>query len=199
MRGRLHYYEGYTPQEVVYPIRLLRALGAEILLSTNAVGGINPDFVPGDIMVVDDHIASFMPSPLRGRNDDAVGVRYPDMTKAYDLELKDIIFQSADSLGIALKRGVFIQLPGPQFETPAEIRMCRLLGADAVGMSTAIEVIAARHCGLRTAVISYVSNLAAGISGEPITVEEVIEISRQIAPVFRKLLGEVVGRCGRLL
>lgn len=188
LRGRLHYYEGHAIDEVVMPIRLLGRFGVEILVSTNAVGGIDPDFRVGDLMLVADHIASFMPSPLRGPNDESIGVRYPDMTRAYDPKLGMLLTAAARDAGIELKRGVLIQLPGPQFETPAEVRMCRILGADAVGMSTAVETIAARHAGMRVAAVSWVSNLAAGISPEPLSLEEVVRESEAAAPRIKALL-----------
>jgi len=188
LRGRLHYYEGHSIEETVMPIRLLARFGVKTLLSTNAVGGIRADFKVGDLMLVEDHIASFMPSPLRGPNDESIGVRYPDMTDAYDPELGGMLREAAGNAGIELKSGVLMQLPGPQFETPAEIRMCRALGADAVGMSTAVETIAARHAGMRVAAVSWVSNLAAGISPEPISLEEVIRESKAAAPRIKALL-----------
>ena len=147
MQGRVHYYEGYDISDVVLPIRLMKLMGAEILMVTNASGGICERFQAGDLMLISDHISSFVPSPLRGANIDELGTRFPDMTDAYDPGLRTIIRAVAVKENIPLQEGIYIQLPGPQFETPAEIRMARALGADAVGMSTACEVIAARHMG----------------------------------------------------
>lgn len=188
MQGRVHYYEGYDIQEVVLPIRLMKLMGAEILMVTNASGGICERFHAGDLMLITDHISSFIPSPLRGANIEELGVRFPDMTDAYDPVLRDIIRKTAQKENIPLQEGVYIQLPGPQFETPAEIRMARALGADAVGMSTACEVIAARHMGMRVCGISCVSNMAAGMTGGPLLHEEVQQNADQVAPRFEKLV-----------
>lgn len=188
MQGRVHYYEGYDIQEVVLPIRLMKLMGAEILMVTNASGGICERFHAGDLMLITDHIFSFIPSPLRGANIEQLGVRFPDMTDAYDPVLCDIIRKTAQKENIPLQEGVYIQLPGPQFETPAEIRMARALGADAVGMSTACEVVAARHMGMRVCGISCVSNMAAGMTGGPLLHEEVQQNADQVAPWFEKLV-----------
>lgn len=188
MQGRVHYYEGYEIQDVVLPIRLMKLMGAEILMVTNASGGICERFHAGDLMLITDHISSFIPSPLRGANIEQLGVRFPDMTDAYDPALCDIIRKTAQKENIPLQEGVYIQLPGPQFETPAEIRMARALGADAVGMSTACEVIAARHMGMRVCGISCVSNMAAGMTGGPLLHEEVQQNADQVAPRFEKLV-----------
>lgn len=188
MQGRVHYYEGYDIQDVVLPIRLIKLMGAEILMVTNASGGICERFQAGDLMLITDHISSFIPSPLRGANIEQLGVRFPDMTDAYDPKLRDIIRKTAQKENIPLQEGVYIQLPGPQFETPAEIRMARALGADAVGMSTACEVIAARHMGMRVCGISCVSNMAAGMTGGPLLHEEVQQNADQTAPRFEKLV-----------
>lgn len=188
MQGRVHYYEGYEIQDVVLPIRLMKLMGAEILMVTNASGGICERFHAGDLMLITDHISSFIPSPLRGANIEQLGVRFPDMTDAYDPTLCDIIRKTAQKENIPLQEGIYIQLPGPQFETPAEIRMARALGADAVGMSTACEVIAARHMGMRVCGISCVSNMAAGMTGGPLLHEEVQQNADQVAPRFEKLV-----------
>ena len=166
MQGRVHYYEGYTMEDVVLPIRLMRLMGAEVLFVTNASGGINENFAAGDFMLIDDHISLFIPSPLIGQNLDKLGTRFPDMTQAYDAELKKAILDAATQLNQDIKRGVYVQLTGSAYETPAEIRALRALGADAVGMSTVCEVIAARHCGMRVCGISCVSNAAAGLSAD---------------------------------
>lgn len=189
MQGRVHYYEGYSIQDVVLPIRLMKLLGAEILMVTNASGGINTAFRGGDLMLITDQIASFVPSPLVGANIDELGVRFPDMSEAYDKTLRDIIAQTAAREGIELKQGVYIQFTGPQFETPAEIRMARTLGADAVGMSTACEVVAARHMGMKVCGISCVSNMAAGMTGgAPLLHEDVQKYADEASPRFQKLV-----------
>ena len=188
MQGRVHYYEGYDIQDVVLPIRLMKLMGAEVLMVTNASGGICERFHAGDLMLITDQISSFIPSPLRGANIDALGTRFPDMTEAYDKKLREIIRTTAKKEDIPLQEGVYIQLPGPQFETPAEIRMARALGADAVGMSTACEVIAARHMGMRVCGISCVSNLAAGMTDGLLLHEEVQQNAGQVAPRFETLV-----------
>lgn len=197
MQGRVHYYEGYSMQDVVLPIRLMKLLGAEILMVTNASGGINESFHAGDLMLITDQITSFIPSPLIGANIEELGTRFPDMTEAYDKQLREIIQFAAERENIDLKRGVYIQFTGPQFETPAEIRMARTLGADAVGMSTACEVIAARHMGMRVCGISCVSNMAAGITGEPLLHEDVQKYADQTAPRFQRLVWSSVVEMAR--
>ena len=188
MQGRVHYYEGYEISDVVLPIRLMKLMGAEILMVTNASGGVNASFHAGDLMLIRDQISSFIPSPLRGANMDELGVRFPDMTEAYDKTLCGIIRNTAKKEDIPLQEGVYVQLPGPQFESPAEIRMVRTLGGDAVGMSTACEVIAARHMGMRVCGISCVSNMAAGMTGGPLLHEEVQQNADLVAPRFEKLV-----------
>lgn len=193
MQGRVHLYEGYTASEAAAPLRTLRLLGADKLLLTNAAGGINPNLCIGDFMIIDDHISSFVPSPLIGKNDDFFGTRFPDMSHAYSKRLTGIIKKTAHDNNILVKNGTYIQFSGPQFETPAEIRMAKLLGADAVGMSTVIETIAAVHCGFEVAGISLISNLACGISKSPITSEEVSETADRVAPIFKSLIKKSVG------
>lgn len=192
MQGRVHLYEGYSPEQIILPIRLLRAMGAKILILTNACGGINKNFKRGDLMMIDDHISSFVRSPLTGPNDDEIGPRFPDMSEVYSKRLKKIMIQSAAKCKIKLERGVYIQLPGPAFETKAEIKMCASLGADAVGMSTAIEAQAAKHCGFEICGISCITNLACGISNMPITSEEVTETASEVSEKFRTLIKEII-------
>lgn len=199
MQGRVHYYEGYSMADVVLPIRLMKQMGAEVLMVTNASGGICEQFQAGDLMLITDQIASFVLSPLLGPNIDALGTRFPDMTEAYDVELREVIAQTAERIGVPLRKGVYIQFTGPQFETPAEIRMARVLGADAVGMSTACEVIAARHMGMRVCGISCVSNLAAGMTGKPLLHEEVQQYADEAAPRFQKLVTESIIEINRIL
>ncbi len=196
MQGRVHYYEGYEMNEVVMPIRLLKLLGAETLILTNAAGGINESYSAGDFMLLKGHISSFVPSVLRGKNIDELGTRFPDMSAVYDAELRDKAKAVAEKLGIKLNEGVYLQTQGPNFETPEEIKMFAILGADAVGMSTACEAIAARHMGMRICAISCISNMAAGISPVPLTHEEVQETADRVAVDFERLvkaLVEVIG------
>lgn len=192
MKGRVHYYEGYPISDVVLPTRLMKMMGAEILFLTNASGGINTSFGAGDFMLIQDHISCFAPNPLIGQNIDELGVRFPDMSTVYDRELQDKIRKAAADNQISLKEGVYAQLTGPSFESPTEIRMLRTLGADAVGMSTVVEAIAANHMGMRICGISCVSNLAAGLSTNPLTHEEVQEAADKAAPLFKKLITESI-------
>lgn len=188
MQGRVHFYEGYSMRQVVMPTRLMRLMGAEILFITNAAGGIAPEFSAASLMLIEDQISCFVPSPLIGPNEEALGPRFPDMTNIYDPALREIIAASARELDIPLRRGVYCQLRGPQFESPAEIRMLRTLGADAVGMSSACEAIAARHMGMRVCGVSCISNMAAGMTGNPLSHKEVMEAADAVAPNFKKLL-----------
>ena len=188
MEGRVHMYEGYSPQQVVMPVRYMKKLGVKVLFLTNAAGGINENFQPGDFMLITDHISNFVPNPLVGKNLDEFGVRFPDMSEIYNKKLREIIVNSAEETGVKIQQGVYIQLSGPSYETPAEIRMCKTLGADAVGMSTAIEAIAANHAGMKVCGISCISNLAAGISKKPLSHAEVQECGDKAAPLFKKLV-----------
>lgn len=188
MQGRVHYYEGYTMEQVVLPIRLMKLMGAGTLILTNAAGGVNFDFTPGDLMVITDHITSFVPSPLIGANDDLLGTRFPDMSEVYNKELCDKLFKVGGELGINLKSGVYLQTTGPNYETPTEIKMYRMLGADSVGMSTACEAMAANHMGMKIAGISCITNLACGMSGKALNHEEVKETANRIADNFTSLV-----------
>ncbi len=192
MQGRVHYYEGYSMTDVVMPARLLAMMGAKVLFLTNASGGISPELGAGDFMLIRDHIASFVPNPLIGKNVEELGTRFPDMSNVYDNGLCSVIRESAAKQGIDLKEGVYAQLTGPSFETPAEIRMLSTLGADAVGMSTAVEAIAARHAGMLVCGISCVANQAAGISPNPLTHDEVQETANKAAPRFKALISESI-------
>lgn len=191
MQGRVHYYEGYPMEDVVLPVRLMKLMGAKVLFLTNASGGVNFDYSAGDFMLISDQIC-MAPSPLIGENLDELGVRFPDMSNIYDRELRKTVRDTAASLGIKLQEGVYIQLTGPNYESPAEIRMVRTLGADAVGMSTACEAIAANHCGLKTVGISCVSNLACGMTDKPLTHAEVQATADKAAPLFRQLVTESI-------
>jgi len=192
MQGRVHYYEGYSMQQVVLPIRLMGLLGAKVLFLSNAAGGLNPNFSRGDLMMIEDHVSSFVPSPLLGKNIDELGTRFPDMTRVYDKELCDLIENTAKECEIPLQKGVYFQLPGPNFETPAEIRMMARLGADAVGMSTVCEAIAAHHMGMRVCGVSCISNLAAGLSPDKLTHDEVQETANMVKEKFQSLVRESI-------
>lgn len=192
MQGRFHYYEGHPMERIAFPVRTFRALGVERLFLTNAAGGVDIGFVPGDFMVITDHINLTGQNPLIGPNDDALGSRFFDMTKAYDPGLAALAHQAGKELGLGLREGVYAWFTGPSFETPAEIRMARVLGANAVGMSTVPEVIAAVHCGLKVLGISCITNLAAGILDQPISGDEVLEISARRRPEFSALVRRIV-------
>lgn len=192
MQGRVHFYEGYPMEEVVMPVRLMKLLGIKTLLLTNAAGGVNRSFSAGDLMLITDHIAAFVPNPLIGANVSELGTRFPDMSEVYDKELCTAAERSAEKLGIELKHGVYCQLTGPSYETPAEIGMLSKLGADAVGMSTAVEAIAARHMGLRICGISLITNMAAGISAVPLSHEEVKQAADAAAERFGALVEDFV-------
>ena len=198
MQGRVHYYEGYPITDVVLPVRLMALLGAKFLFLTNASGGINPDFKAGDFMMLTDHISCFAPNPLIGPNIDEIGTRFPDMSSVYDPVLRDIITSVAEDFDIDMQEGVYAQLTGPSFESPAEIKMLSKMGADAVGMSTVVEAIAANHMGMRICAISCVCNLAAGISPTPLTHDEVQEAAAKAAPLFKQILRESIIRIGNL-
>ena len=197
MQGRVHFYEGYPISDVILPTRLMKMMGTKILFLTNASGGLNPGFKAGDFMMLTDHISTFAPNPLIGPNIDELGTRFPDMSSVYDKELCDIIRQSAHDLNIELKEGVYAQLTGPSFESPAEIKMFGKLGIDAVGMSTVVEAIAANHMGMKICAISCVCNLAAGISPTPLSHEEVQQAGKDAAPKFKKLVTEAIIRFGK--
>lgn len=187
LQGRFHYYEGYSMEVVTFPVRVMSALGVESMIVTNAAGGVNKDFVPGDLMLIKDHINNFGTNPLIGSNDEKHGPRFPDMSFAYDEEYQKFIKDSAKELGLPLKEGVYYGTTGPTYETPAEVRMIEIVGGDAVGMSTVPEVIVARHAGIRVAGISCITNLAAGLGGT-LNHEEVIEVSARIRSSFKDLV-----------
>lgn len=188
MKGRVHYYEGYDISDVVLPIRLMKLMGAKVLFLTNASGGINTEFRAGDLMLIQDQISDFVPSPLIGANMEELGTRFPDMSEIYDKKLQQIIKKTAAINDIPLEQGVYIQLTGPNFESPAEVRMCRILGADAVGMSTACEAVAANHMRMHICGISCLANMACGITPNPLTHKEVQEAADRVAPRFKKLV-----------
>lgn len=193
MQGRVHLYEGYTTQEVIFPIRMMKALGIKNLILTNACGGINKDFQVGDLMLINDHISFFVDSPLIGKNDDNLGQRFPDMSNAYNKDLRTLIKKIAYNNAIDLREGVYAQLKGPQFETAAEIHALSVLGADAVGMSTVIETIAANHCNIKVCGISLITNLACGLLDTPLSSDDVTNTAEKSAIKFEKLVSLIVG------
>ena len=188
MQGRVHYYEGYSIEDVLLPTRLMRLMGAKVLFLTNAAGGINKSFSVGDFMIIRDQIMCFFPNPLLGANMEELGPRFPDMTHVYDPALCDLVRNTAAKLDIGVQEGVYCQLTGPTYETPAEIRMLGILGADSVGMSTACEATAGHHAGMKVCGISCITNLAAGISPTPLSHQEVFDTANRVAPYFRKLV-----------
>lgn len=196
MKGRVHYYEGYSMQEVVMPVRVMRMLGAQILILTNAAGGINASYKPGILVRITDQITSFVPSPLIGANMDAIGTRFPDMSHVYDTELGERMEAVARKQGIGLEEGVYLQTTGPNYETPAEIRMYRTLGADLVGMSTACEAMAARHAEMRVVGVSCVTNMAAGMSKTELNHKEVQETADRVAQDFQTLIYKFIAEIG---
>ena len=187
MQGRVHYYEGYPVSDVVLPVRLMKLMGAEVLFLTNAAGGANFDFSAGDLMLIKDHIC-LVPNPLMGENISDFGPRFPDMSNAYDKSIRDIIKEQAAKLQIKLQEGVYVQFTGPSYETPAEVRMARAIGGDAVGMSTAVEAIAANHMGMHVCGISCITNMAAGIQTVPLDHAEVQETADRVAATFSKIV-----------
>ena len=192
MQGRVHYYEGYPMTDVVLPTRLMGMMGAKKLILTNAAGGANPEYKPGDFMMITDHITTAVPSPLIGENIDELGARFPDMSEVYSLRLQDVIRKCADKCGVKLQEGVYVQFTGPNYETPAEVRLAQKWGGDAVGMSTACEAMAARHMGLEICGISCITNMAAGISKEELNHKEVQETADRVAKSFKELITEIV-------
>lgn len=194
MQGRVHYYEGYPMEDVVFPARVMRALGAERLFLTNAAGGINPAFEAGALMLLTDHISAFVPSPLIGPNEDTLGTRFPDMSEVYSLSLRKKALDAAEKLHIPLQQGVYLQTTGPNYETPAEIRLYAALGADAVGMSTACEAMAARHMGMEVCGVSCITNLAAGLSKTPLSHKEVQETADRVAQQFQQLVYALIAQ-----
>ncbi|MDY0396517.1 purine-nucleoside phosphorylase [Virgibacillus halophilus] len=192
MQGRFHYYEGYTMQQVTFPVRVMKELGVETLIVTNAAGGINTDFEPGALMIITDHINNMGNNPLIGPNEESAGPRFPDMSQAYDPELIKLAKVCANGLGLGVEQGVYVANTGPAYETPAEIRMLRAMGGDAVGMSTVPEVIVARHSGMNVLGISCISNMAAGIMDQPLTHQEVMETTDKVREDFLRFIKRIV-------
>jgi purine-nucleoside phosphorylase len=195
-KGRVHFYEGYGLADVVLPVRVLGRLGVETLVVTNAAGAINTAFAPGDLMVIEDHV-NLLGNPLLGPNEDALGPRFPDMTEAYDRGLRDAAEAACRAAGAVCRRGVYVSIPGPSYETPAEIRMFRTLGADAVGMSTVPEVIAARHMGMRVVALSCITNMAAGVTDRKLDHREVLETGERVKAALSDVLARLVGQAAR--
>ena len=195
MQGRVHYYEGYSLDEVTFPVRTFGLLGIETLILTNAAGGIDVQLSQGTLMVISDHLNLMAVNPLRGLNDDRFGPRFPDMSEVWSRELQELATEEARSLGITVRRGIYAALAGPSYETPAEIHMLRAFGADAVGMSTVPEAIVARHMGLRVLGLSCITNMAAGISEAPINHQEVIDTGQRVKESFTQLLRRVIAKC----
>ena len=188
MQGRMHYYEGYTPEEVSYPVRVAKLLGVHTMIVTNAAGAINTNYQVGDVMLIEDHIRIMGESPLRGENLPQFGLRFCDMTETYDPDLRAMALEKATALGLRVQQGVYFYFPGPQFETPAEIRMARAMGGDAAGMSTVYEATVANHCGIRTLGISLMTNMAAGILKQKLSGEEVNEAAARARDSFSTLV-----------
>jgi purine-nucleoside phosphorylase len=194
MQGRVHFYEGYSLEQVTFPIRAFKLLGIKTLILTNAAGGVNVQLTQGALMVLSDHVNLMGDNPLRGPNDSRFGPRFPDLTSAYSPELQEIAVEEAKSLGLEIRRGIYAALAGPSYETPAEIHLLRALGADAVGMSTVPEVIVARQMNMEVLGISCITNMAAGISDQPINHEEVMATGDRVRETFTQLLRRVVSR-----
>jgi purine-nucleoside phosphorylase len=193
-QGRFHFYEGYSFEDVTFPIRVLKLLGVKTLILTNASGALNVEFVPGSLMVITDHINLMGVNPLIGPNDERFGPRFPDLTNVYSPELQDIVLQEARAMGLEMRRGVYASLTGPSYETPAEIHMVRAMGADAVGMSTVPEAIVARHMDIQVVGISCITNLAAGVTDRPVDHTQVIAIGERVRESFTELLRRVIPR-----
>jgi len=193
MQGRVHYYEGYSLEEVTFPVRTFGLLGVKTLVLTNAAGGINVQLTQGALMVISDHVNLMGVNPLRGPNDERFGPRFPDMSAVYSPELQELVVDEARAIGVEVRRAIYGGLSGPSYETPAEIHLLRALGADAVGMSTVPEAIVARHMGLEVLGISCITNMAAGISDEPINHEEVMATGDRVRETFADLLRRVIG------
>jgi purine-nucleoside phosphorylase len=193
-QGRFHFYEGYSLEEVTFPIRVLKLLGVRTLILTNASGALNVEFAPGSLMVITDHINLMGVNPLTGPNDERFGPRFPDLTNVYSPELQDIVLEEARAMELEMRRGVYASLTGPSYETPAEIHMVRSLGADAVGMSTVPEAIVARHMDMQVVGISCITNLAAGVTDRPVDHTQVIATGERVGEAFSELLRRVIPR-----
>ena len=194
MQGRFHFYEGYSLDDVTFPVRVLKLLGVQTLILTNAAGSLNTEFTPGSLMVISDHINLMGANPLIGQNDKRFGPRFPDLTATYDPDLQNLVIEEATAMKLDVRRGVYAALSGPSYETPAEIHMVRTLGADAVGMSTVPEAIVARHMEMRLIGISCITNLAAGVSNQPVDHDQVIATGESVRGQFTELLRRVIAK-----
>ena len=194
MQGRFHFYEGYSLDDVTFPVRVLKLLGVQTLILTNAAGSLNTEFTPGSLMVISDHINLMGANPLIGQNDKRFGPRFPDLTATYDPDLQNLVIEEATAMKVDVRRGVYAALSGPSYETPAEIHMVRTLGADAVGMSTVPEAIVARHMEMRLIGISCITNLAAGVSNRPVDHDQVIATGERVRDQFTELLRRVIAK-----
>lgn len=192
MQGRFHYYEGYSPSEITYPVRVMSKLGIKKLIVTNAAGGLKTEFTPGDLMIINDHINFMRINPLIGKNEEDFGPRFQDMTYGYDLEMRNIVKEVGKDLNLDLKEGVYVGTTGPSFETPAEIKMFQNMGGSAVGMSTIPEVIVANHSGMKVCGISCITNMGAGMLDQPITEEEVIIVAGEVSEKFTSLVKKTI-------
>lgn len=192
MQGRVHYYEGYSLEEVTFPVRTFKLLGIDTLILTNAAGGVDVQLSQGTLMVISDHLNLMGVNPLRGTNDERFGPRFPDMSEVYSRELQELVVEEAKEIGVTVRRGIYAALAGPSYETPAEIHMLRSFGADAVGMSTVPEAIVGRHMGMKLLGISCITNMAAGISQQPINHQEVMETGERVRTTFTQLLRRVI-------
>lgn len=192
MKGRFHYYEGFTPKEITFPVHVMKALGVKNLIITNACGAINTDFEPGDLMIIEDHLNLTGTTPFHGPNDDSMGPRFTDLSETYNKDLQKVAYEAAKDNDISLRKGVYAWWTGPAYETPAEIKMIRILGGDAVGMSTVPEAMTAAYCGLKTLGISCLTNMACGILDEPLSHEKVIEVAKQVEDKFIKLVTDII-------
>jgi len=199
MSGRFHSYEGYDFEQLVIPVRLFKLLGAKALILTNAAGAVNTQYHPGDVMLVSDHIKLTGASPLRGRNVEAFGPRFFDVARMYTPELRALARECAEGTGLTLREGVYMFFTGPQFETPAEIRAARILGADAVGMSTVTEALTAAHCGMPLLCLSVMTNMAAGVLDQPLTQEEVLDTATTVAARLSVYLKKIIERIGEVV
>jgi len=198
MQGRFHFYEGYSMDKVTFPVRVMKEIGVEQIIVTNAAGGVNTEFKPGDLMIISDHINCFGTNPLIGPNDSKLGTRFPDMSTAYCPKLRAMAKEVAASINLEVQEGVYLGNTGPTYETPAEVRMARIMGGDAVGMSTVPEVIVANHAGLKVLGISCISNMAAGILDQPLNHEEVMETTEKVKADFLKFVKELVKQMGQM-
>ena len=193
MQGRYHFYEGYSMEQITFPIKVFKQLGIEKIILTNAAGAVNKNISVGDIMLINDHINMMGTNPLIGKNNDALGTRFPDMSEIYRKNLQDLCLEAAAKCEIDIKQGVYMAMTGPSYETPAEVKMANILGADAVGMSTVPEAIVANYCGLKVLGLSCITNFAAGVSDNKLSHKEVIETTQKIEKKFKTLIKSIIG------